>query len=351
MLLICSLAEAKIWRLNNRPEVTADFTTFQNALAAASPGDTIYVEPSPNNYGDITVDKHVVIVGSGYWLDQNDSTQAYKELSKFTSLTFNSGSENSVVTGMHISKSGTNTNLNTIVINTDSITITRCYIKVWVNDYNSLYDFSGRAIRVNGNRSNIIISQNWIDSSTNYTSYTRTIDITGIQSNMMVSNNFIRAHGSNPTAFYMSENQSTQQVALLNNVIWGNLVTYYCQHVNNILLTGSYNNSSNDLTFNNLCNSSQYPAINNNQQNVDMSTVFIDYQSYIDNGYQLESGSPATGTGLNGGDCGAFGHGSGGDPYVLSGMPAIPAIFEAQVNPVGSGSVPLEVQIKAKSHN
>jgi hypothetical protein len=48
---------------------------------------------------------------------------------------------------------------------------------------------------------------------------------------------------------------------------------------------------------------------------------------------------------MNGGDCGAFGE----DPYILSGMPAIPAMFETTVVPYGSSSLP--VNVKAISHN
>jgi hypothetical protein len=98
-----------------------------------------------------------------------------------------------------------------------------------------------------------------------------------------------------------------------------------------------------------MCNGTQYPDENNNQQNVDMTTVFVDYEKYIDNGYLLAPGSPAAGAGISGGDCGAFGNGTGGDPYILSGMPEIPAIFDATVTPIGTSSLP--VNIKASSHN
>jgi hypothetical protein len=80
-----------------------------------------------------------------------------------------------------------------------------------------------------------------------------------------------------------------------------------------------------------------------------MSTVFVDFEKYIDNGYILASGSPATAAGVNGGDCGAFGTGTGGQPYILSGMPEIPAIFEATVPSYGTSS--LQVNIKATTHN
>ena len=70
---------------------------------------------------------------------------------------------------------------------------------------------------------------------------------------------------------------------------------------------------------------------------------------FIDNGYELAPGSPAIGTGVNGGDCGVFSYDTGGYPYVLSGMPAIPAIYEATVESIVGSTLP--VTIKASSHN
>ena len=80
-----------------------------------------------------------------------------------------------------------------------------------------------------------------------------------------------------------------------------------------------------------------------------MDSVFDDHDLYIDNGYFLKENSPAKGTGTSGGDCGAFGNGLGGNPYVLSGMSAIPYVFGAVIKPMGFSTIP--VNIKAKSNN
>jgi hypothetical protein len=64
--------------------------------------------------------------------------------------------------------------------------------------------------------------------------------------------------------------------------------------------------------------------------------------------FQLKAGSPAIGAGVGGVDMGLFG---GSDPYVLSGLPAIPAIWFISAPSSGSGASGLQVQIKAKSHN
>ena len=119
------------------------------------------------------------------------------------------------------------------------------------------------------------------------------------------------------------------------------------------MIEGEYYDGSSGLAANNLCNETQFPASNNNQQNVDMSTVFVDHDKYIDNGYFLALGSPAIGAGFNGGDCGAFSNDFDGNPYILSGMPNIPAIFDIEFNSTifPTEFETLEINLKAKAHN
>ncbi|MCF8369327.1 MAG: hypothetical protein K9G76_09820 [Bacteroidales bacterium] len=91
-----------------------------------------------------------------------------------------------------------------------------------------------------------------------------------------------------------------------------------------------------------LCDAAQYPADPDlyNQQHVDMRTVFEDHAKLIDNGYFLAPGSSAIGAGVNGGDCGVFSFDTG-YPYVLSGIPAIPAIYKATVGLVTGTTLPV----------
>ena len=343
--VLFQFANATVWRVNNRPNVNADFTTLQAAIDSASDGDTLYIEASETSYGNGTFAKKLVVIGAGYWLNENDTTQAYKEESQTGMLTFNDGSQGSVVIGLFVYVQSAY-NPHTFNINTDSINIERNLIHLY-EDRNDPY-YTGTAISISNNRSNINIKQNWIYShrNGNYTTYA--VYISGILSNSKINNNFIRATQQG-RAIYMSTNSTATELVITNNVFWGNITTYYTIQNNNILVAGNYNNGLGDLTSHNLCNETQYPAVNSNLQNVDMETVFVDWDLYVDNGYILASGSPAIGAGLNGGDCGAFSNDSGDDPYVLSGMPPIPSVFEATVTTVGVSSLP--VNIKASSHN
>ncbi len=225
-------------------------------------------------------------------MNENDTTQAYKETSKTGQLAFQAGSTGSLVEGLWIFHNYPN-NSNAVTINTNNITVRRNYI--FANSYI---------------RNNIIYCD---------------------------TNNY---------AIYLNTEAEAASLIISNNVIMGDITTYYTSQYNNILIYGTYTAGTGDINSNNICNGTQYPNLNSNQQNVDMATVFEDYTTYIDNGYLLKTGSLAIGTGVGGVDCGAFGT---NDPYVLSGMPPIPAIFETEMTQsIGTSTLP--VTIKAKSH-
>ncbi len=342
IILLTTTLNATVWRVNNRPYLDADFTTLQDAIDGASAGDTLYIGGSTTNYGNGTFDKQLVVIGQGYWLAENDTTQAYTENSQVGKLIFNTGSEGSVVEGMYVYYSSQNYTL--VTINVDNIILFKN--RFYAND-----NYGGTsnqyAIVLAGNRSDITIKQNWIYAKNYGGGNAVGIQYSGIPTDCVLTNNFIRGYSY---SIYMVTNDLTNDLIINNNVIWAAIRTYHTFLANNILVSGSYNNSVDDQTSNNLCDGTQFPDINNNQQNVDMSTVFMDYVGYIDNDYILKSGSPAIGAGVNGGDCGVFSYDYGSDAYVLSGMPGVPSIFEANVQATVS-TTSLPVNIKATSHN
>lgn len=355
-------ANAKVWRVNNRPNMDPDFTTLQAAIDSVASGDTLYIEPSPTSYGNGTFNKKLTVIGAGYWHNQNDSTQMYHEESEVALLTFNTGSQGSSISGLYVY--GGNFQVNNwklIAINTDSITIQRNKI-YGLTSASPNYTYTGYSIHINGNLNGVIIQQNFIESNIYHTwgGYSSGtiygIYFTGVPRNTIIRNNFVRTYKSHLLggiySIYHATNNPSIETLITNNVIWGPINTYYTIHTNNILLDGTYNNGAGDQTHNNLCNSTQYPVTGqyhqNNQQNVLMDSVFVNFTKYIDNGYFLKDESPAIGAGLYGGNCGVFSDDGGATPYVLSGVPAIPAIFDVQIKPMGVSTIP--VNIKAKSN-
>ncbi|GEM_PF-902027 len=353
IILLTTTLNATVWRVNNRAETDPDFSTLQAAIDGAADSDTLYIEGSPNAYGDGTFTKKLTVYGTGYWLEENDTTQALKNNSEVGKLIFDDGSQGSKVQGLYIYYTDASA-FNTIEINTDNIVVERNYIYAR-NTSTSSGVVYGNAIYVGVNTTNIEITGNWIDARVHHNSYSYSgvtaigIHIAGIPENTFIKSNLIRAYRSSVFgrfyAIYFATNNSDNELMLINNVMWGSVTTYYTNHYNNILVNGTYNIGTGDASYNNLCDGIQYPDEHNNQQNVDMTAVFIDHDLYIDKGYFLAPGSPAAGAAMDGTDCGAFGT----DPYILSGMPEIPALFEATIVPYGTTSV--TVNIKATSHN
>ena len=105
-------------RVNNDPDMVADYLTLAEAIENGSNGDTLYLEGSPTSYTIDTIRKSYTIIGTGYFLDENPKTQAYTYGTTISSsFVYDIGSEGSVITGCRINGS--------IYIGTDSIFIQR----------------------------------------------------------------------------------------------------------------------------------------------------------------------------------------------------------------------------------
>jgi len=271
---------AIVWRVNNRPNVDADFTTLAAAYTGASAGDTIYLEGSPFSYGTCTFYKPMTVIGAGYWLNENDSTQAYSEPSIISTLTFNNGSQGTVIEGLYMTYYSTGSSA-AISINTDNITIRRNRINPSVSAGHPSYTATG--IRIGAAYDSITIEQNWIEPVAYYVDNGRGITFISYCTNSIVRNNIIKCD-TNELAIHMGAENEASSLIISNNVIMGTMTTYYSSHYNNIILWGDYTPGTGDINSNNLCDETQYPNVNSNQQNVDMTTVFEDYTTYIDNG-------------------------------------------------------------------
>lgn len=66
--------------VSNNPANPAQFTEIQAAINAASDGDTIYVAGSDIQYGNVLVNKRLVLIGSGYELNGVNSRTSITQL-------------------------------------------------------------------------------------------------------------------------------------------------------------------------------------------------------------------------------------------------------------------------------
>ena len=141
----------------------------------------------------------------------------------------------------------------------------------------------------------------------------------------------------------------------LNNVFNNSYITIPTgfDMKNNILFTTDKTNvhlpALPDIDIcNNISISDHFGTANNNKANVAESSLFLGaLTASTDGTWQLKAGSPAIGAGVGGIDCGAFG---GLGPYILSGVPTGPVIYQLNVSSHSTSGNKLPVTIKVKSY-
>jgi len=314
-----TITNAHVYRVNNNPGVNANFTNFTAAQNVAVNGDTLYFEGSPVSYGDITITKQLCIIGPGYFLTENPQTQSNPVTAQFGIINFNPGSSNSTLSGFVLNGA--------INIKVGNIMVKGNHCKyIVINNASSFSNiFLLKNYIVNENWSGIAISAGGGSSEIN---------------NIVISNNYL---GGDACIVL----PSTCMCIISNNVLVNNMDVYNSIIANNIQRVGNQT-LHNNYYYNNIGNGTQFPIGNGNQQSIDMVNVFVGLTGHSTDGqWQLKEYSPAIGAGNDGLDCGMFG---GTDPYVLSGLPAIPAIYQIMMPTTGNSSSGINVTVKAKTH-
>jgi hypothetical protein len=188
------------------------------------------------------------------------------------------------------------------------------------------------AIYTQGNCSDILIINNYFETYNGYYS----IYFGHNHSNILIANNYFNGivytsgsfsgiFANNIFAITTTINNST----LVNNIAFGTVTMTNCIYTYNIGTSTQFGNQ------------------NGNQQNVSQSVLFVGLTGNSTDGqWKLKTGSPAIGAGEGGTDIGMYG---GETPYVLSGIPPIPAIYSLDAQSLPSNT--LDVNLKAKSHN
>ena len=105
--IVFAIAHAKIRRVGffGSPVSGTDYISFATAYTAALAGDTILMFPSTSVNGTIT--KKLTLIGPGNWLDPNSTPngnanlQAFAGIATIGSLTFDAGSDGSVLSGFY----------------------------------------------------------------------------------------------------------------------------------------------------------------------------------------------------------------------------------------------------------
>ncbi len=325
--VIYHVSFAKIWRCNNNTGVTADFTNIQAAHDGAGVGDTIHLEPSINSYGNLNMSKSLVIISTGQFLNENPGIQFDPKAPYLNTITIsNTGANNSILMVRYTGDININNGVS-------GITLINCASTV----------ANGNTCCVNGriqinNADNIVIKNCWASN----------ILFNNNSNNIIITNSII----GNTIA-----NDGTSDGIISNNVIHAVAGGDYGPNdgsINNCVIGNNIFNAQQNASFsncnisNNIAPNGNLPTGNGNQVNVDMSTVFVNNAGgFVDNVYQLKTGSPAIGAGGAGIDCGAFG---GGSPFKLAVTPPIPSIYKMALPATPSGSS-MTLTFSTKSNN
>ncbi|MEJ7679173.1 MAG: hypothetical protein WKG06_15230 [Segetibacter sp.] len=130
---------AKIWRVNNNG-YSADFKTLQDANNNNNVlnGDTVHLEGSATAYEGSIINKKLIIIGPGYFLNDNPNTTSSKISAQLSFIIFDPISNGSQLIGVHVGE-----NINSISINASNILIKRCKI-----DYSIILSFGISDIRI-----------------------------------------------------------------------------------------------------------------------------------------------------------------------------------------------------------
>lgn len=291
-------ANASILLVNNMNNGPGQYAQIDLAIAAASPGDTLYVSGNATAYNNCTIDKSIVMIGPGSFADKQNNSPA-----TIGTVNINSNITGLVIQGFSISNSirlTSKTNINNIEIS---------------NNYFYNYD----AINCYGlsNSSNILISKNIFEVINGVIMY---FSNTSGVSNLIIENNIIKGSIStlNVTnaliqnnvfynhsgtagsgAFYNYNGVSVTNAQIISNI-------FYNSHPSNYTTNCIFQNN---ITY---TTGTAYPLLDvaaNNINNVDPLFVNVPTTGGFNPNlnFHLQAGSPAIGTGMGGNDMGFYG--------------------------------------------
>jgi hypothetical protein len=308
------IVQAKTWRVNNQPGISADFSSISAAIGSSGVvnDDTIYLEGSSTSYAFATLNKRLIIIGPGYFLSNsggNPGLQFNDQPAKVSILvdSLGSGSEFHGIQGVFYFEP-----------NTDDIKFIRSHVNFNLN----------RTI-ANSKATDIEFRQCFLNIS--YAGTLENFVVTNcIIQNLRISDGINGLIRNNTFSGSCSANNSY----LSNNIFLSNITLTNCSVKNSL------------STSNNL------PAGLNNKVNVPLGSLIVNAGS-DDGKYMLTTNSEAKSAGetINGEtpDAGAFGT---SDPYRLSGIPAIPSIYALQApSSVPSTATTMTVTISTRSNN
>ncbi len=327
LLLSAPIANATVWRVNNNPALIQGTGSpqnpaycancFDNLQAAANSQfvldyDTLHLEPSPNTYGNLALTKRLVIIGPGYWLGQgttnNAGLQANTRTAMIHQLDLNPGTggspgaSGSKITGCVIGDGTANGGID--INNVNNIALDRNLYRRSVS-----FDVSG----ING----VTITRSYFDGGAGIGTPANNQTV----GNVMITNNYFSGSISLDPTF--------SNVTIAHNLFnWnGTLSPYGAEVKNNIFRQGGISQNDNNIHHNIAAGATSLPGSEpTNHNSVNMASgVFNPAYSSDDLKWTLLPSWTYFDDGEFGTQPGMYG---GAMPYLASGIPAIPAVYQ-----------------------
>ncbi|HNP19116.1 MAG TPA: carboxypeptidase regulatory-like domain-containing protein [Fulvivirga sp.] len=288
--------DPRSWTVDNSPESLADFKSFYAATYGTNDGDTLYVAGSvtPYNLGFSSFESPRYIFGPGYFLADNPETQAAPLTAQVAGIGFKIGASGSQVYGLDLQQ---------LLINNQSSAIDDTVRNVHITG-NRIQEFS-----INDDSQNILVNKNFINIFT--LASTPAIGTSRSYQDIFVDNNII----DSVTTVFVKATAARNEMVNVN--FTRNTINVFTDSIQDATLT------------NNIINNYLGTA------NAVSGTIGYAGASFADNALLVDNDFIST-TNV---DAGAF---SGSDPYVLSGIPPIPHVFDL----TNTGRIRLNVQAK-----
>jgi len=332
-------AQATIHTVSNDPDNPGQYTTVQAAHDAALPGDTLYITPSETSYGNISMNRRLIIIGNGFVtevdgtiskmtrindIDLDESLVSSSSGSKFISIIFR-GMDAFEIDNITIEQCGVE----------DRLTLSRCTnvtvkhsIVNLIDGSNGFFGVVSNCIFFSPQRSNYTVKNCVIIGTGGYNSSGLFVDNVIFENNIIIqypvtasniqntsfSNNIFFGMSGDPLPFDTNDNSGS-----------GNLVGVNPQFVEYDIFSGVGDHS--------------------------FTTPLVHVFDTED--WHLSSGSPGILYGTDGTDVGIYG---GQDPWPevsgYTGRPSMPVITLFQLlNAVVSPDGELEFEIEATTQN
>ncbi len=360
---MCSFANATVRTVSNNPNSPGQYTDLTVAITASAPGDTLYIHGSPTDYGTITINKPLTLIGAGGLPNKNYSFSTYIG---YVTLGLNgtgtSSGSGTKIYGLKIYSLTLNAGNNTSVAGISDVILSRNYITyLAMNQSPTSAALAHNNINVFNNVIYYISSSGGIKNSVVRNNILYTVASVGseIVGSWILNNNIILYNVTSSRSAVVSNN------IFINNVnASGFSSNSYCSVSNNCFVSSAFNYNLSDVIYG--TNSGGNNLLNTDPLFVTFNPL-IDLFSYSQTApaagpfhdFHLMAGSPCLAYGTDGTDTGVYG---GAFPfhegypantrYRYFPMPAIPQMLDLNINnaaivPTGT----LNVQFKARKND